>query len=330
MLPSDKGAGAHWGHLRPTAFLARSTKNATRMNIVVTGGSGFLGSHVATAVRAAGHDCAVLDVSEIPRRLSDVGVRWQAGSLASVDELRRAFRGADAVLHLAGVGDVYLAADKPPLAAELNVVGSANVAEACLAEGVGRLVYASTWEVYGHPQYEPLDEKHPTNPDHPYNVTKLAGEQMVLAYDALKGLPVVALRLGTAYGTGMRPNSVFSIFIGRALRGEAITVSGDGRQHRQFTHASDVARAFIAAAESGIRHEVMNIVAEETVTIRELAEMVVAECPAPLSFGEPRPGDISPARVSADKARDLLGWTARVPFAEGLRELIAHHRDASR
>ena len=95
-------------------------------------------------------------------------------------------------------------------------------------------------------------------------------------------------------------------------------------------HRQQVSELFIAAAESGIRHEVMNIVAEETVTIRELAEMVVAECPAPLSFGEPRPGDISPARVSADKARDLLGWTARVPFAEGLRELIAHHRDASR
>jgi UDP-glucose 4-epimerase len=128
----------------------------------------------------------------------------------------------------------------------------------------------------------------------------------------------------------MRPNSVFSIFIGRALRGEAITVSGDGRQHRQFTHASDVARAFVAAAESGVRREVMNIVAEEAVTIRELAEMVVAECPAPLSFGEPRPGDIAPARVSAAKAGDLLGWTPRVSFGQGLRDLIEHHRSASR
>lgn len=300
------------------------------MKIVVTGGAGFLGSHVAMAVRSAGHDCVVLDVADIPHELGNAGVRRQQGSLTSVDELRRAFHGADAVLHLAGVGDVYLAAEKPPLAAELNVVGSANVAEACLAEGVARLVYASTWEVYGHPQYEPLDEKHPTNPDHPYNVTKLAGEQMLLAYDALKGLPVVALRLGTAYGTGMRPNSVFSIFIGRALRGEAITVSGDGRQHRQFTHAADVARAFVAAAESGVRREVMNIVAEEAVTIRELAEMVVAECPAPLSFGEPRPGDIAPARVSAAKAREVLGWTPRVSFAQGLRDLIEHHRAAAR
>ena len=299
------------------------------MRLIVTGGAGFLGCHVAHAVHSAGHECVVLDVADIPPTLQDAGIRWQAGSLTSVDDLRRAFRGADGVLHLAGVGDVYLAAKKPALAAELNVVGSTNVAEACLAEGVERLVYASTWEVYGHPHYEPLDEAHPTNPDHPYNVTKLAGEQMLLAYATLKGLSVVSLRLGTAYGTGMRPNSVFSIFINRALLGEAITVSGDGRQHRQFTHASDVAQAFVAAAESGIRREAINIVADETVTIRELAEMVVAECPAPLSFGEPRPGDIAPARVSAAKARNLLGWTARVSFAEGLRDLIAHHRAAA-
>lgn len=272
----------------------------------------------------------MLDVSPIPQDLVDAGVEWRAGSLTSIEELRAAFRGADAVLHLAGVGDVYLAAEKPWLAAELNVVGSANLAEACLAEGVRRVVYASTWEVYGHPQYEPLDEKHPTNPDHPYNVTKLGGEQMLLTYDALRGLPVVALRLGTAYGTGMRPNSVFSIFIGRALRGEAITVSGDGRQHRQFTHADDIGRAFVAAAESDLRHEILNIVAEETVTIRELAELIVAEAPAPLSFGEPRPGDISPARVSAAKARELVGWEPRISFAEGLRDLIEHHRSATR
>lgn len=296
------------------------------MRIVVTGGAGFLGYHVANAVRDAGHDCTIFDIISIPLTLQNAEIQWQYGSLTSVDDLRRALRGADAVLHLAGVGDVYLAAENPPLAAKLNVEGSVNVAEACLAEGVGRLVYASTWEVYGHPSYEPLDEAHPTNPDHPYNITKLAGEQILLSYEALKGLSVVSLRLGTAYGTGMRPNSVFSIFISRALRGETLTVSGDGRQHRQFTHASDVAEAFVAAVESNLHREVINIVAEETVTIRNLAEMVVAECPAPLSFGEPRPGDISPARVSSAKARNLLGWKARVSFSEGLRQLIAHYR----
>lgn len=298
------------------------------MRIVVTGGAGFLGRHVAETVLEAGHECVVFDAAPIGGDLAAAGARQARGCLSSIDDLRDAFRGADAVLHLAGVGDVYLAATKPWLAAEANVVGTTNLAEACVAEGVRRVVYASTWEVYGHPSYEPLDERHPTDPDHPYNITKLAGERMLFAYDRLRDLPVVALRLGTAYGTGMRDNSVFSVFIKRALRGEPITVSGDGLQHRQFTHASDIGRAFLDAARSDLRNEVMNIVADETVTIRDLAEMIVAEAPTALTFGAPRPGDISPARVSSAKARDLLGWEPRVGFARGLRDLIEHHRAA--
>ena len=303
-------------------------RSANPMRMIVTGGAGFVGRHVAAAVLEAGHECVVFDITRMPRELADLGVRQEVGSLSSVESLRKTVRGADAVLHLAGVGDVYLAAKKPWLAAESNVVGSTNVAEACLAEGVGRVIYASTWEVYGHPVYEPIDEQHPTNPDHPYSVTKLGGEQMLMTYDSLRELSVVALRLGTAYGTGMRENSVFSLFIKRALRGEAITVSGDGRQHRQFTHAADIGRAFVAAARSDIRHEALNIVADESVTIRQLAEMVVAEAPAPLSFGAPRAGDISPARVSSAKASTLLGWKPRVRFSEGLHALIEHHRSS--
>jgi UDP-glucose 4-epimerase len=296
------------------------------MRMVVTGGAGFVGRHVVAAVLDAGHDCLVVDVAPLPPTLVDAGADFRMCSIASVADIRRAFRSADVVLHLAGVGDVDRAASQPALAAELNVVGSVNVAEACLAEGVGRLVYASTWEVYGRPWYEPIDESHPTNPTHPYSITKLAGERILLAYDALRDLPIVALRLGTVYGNGMRPNTVFSRFIRHALRGEVLTISGDGLQHRQFTHSSDIGSAFVAAAESGLRHEVMNIVAEQTVTIRQLAEMVVMHAPAPLAYGEPRPGDPSPALVSSARARALIGWQPRVPFEAGLRALVEEYR----
>ena len=299
------------------------------MKVAITGGSGFVGRHVALAVLAAGHECTILDLVDIPESLSSLGAKWCQGSLLSIDTMRQAFCGADAVLHLAAVGDVYRAAQNPALAAELNVLGSANVAEACLAEGVGRLIYASTWEVYGKPVYEPIDEHHPTNPDHPYNITKLAGEQLLLSYNKLQRLPVVSLRIGTAYGLGMRDNSVFSMFISRALRGESLTISGDGRQYRQFTHVSDIGDAFVAAMESHIQSEVVNVVAQESVSVRQLAELIIAQAPAPLSFGNPRPGDISPARLSAVKAHDLLGWTPRVLFAHGLAELIDYSRHAS-
>src|SRR5690606_29645146 len=134
------------------------------------------------------------------------------------------------------------------------------------------LVYASTWEVYGKPEYEPIDEDHPCRPDHPYNITKLGGEMMFLSACELRGLSGVALRLGTAYGSGLRPNSVLRIFIDRAKKGEPITIAGDGSQGRQFTHASDIARAFLLAAESDVSGIALNTIAPETTTIRELAE----------------------------------------------------------
>ncbi len=296
------------------------------MKIVVTGGSGFLGSHVVEAVVAAGHECLNFDVAP---PAAAAPAPHASGTLLSVDDLRAALRGADAVCHLAGVGDVYLAGDNPPLAAALNVTGSANVAEACLAEGVGRLVYASTWEVYGHPNYQPMDEAHPCEPDHPYNITKLAGERIALTYDALKGLPVVALRLGTAYGARMRPNSVFSIFIRRALDGNPITIKGTGAQWRQFTHAADIARAFLLAATGDSRREVFNIVSSDRISIRRLAEMIAEQIPTSVVFEEARSGDIAPGAVSAQKAARVLGWEPQLPFVDGLTRLIEAARAAS-
>lgn len=160
-------------------------------------------------------------------------------------------------------------------------------------------------------------------PDHPYSITKLAGESLLLSAADLRSLSAVALRLGTAYGSGLRPNSVFRIFIDRARKGEPITIQGDGSQGRQFTHASDVAEAFLKAAQSEISGVALNIVAPDTVSVRELAERVVERFPTELTFGEPRPGDVPPALVSADRANELLGWKATMPFAQGLDELIA-------
>ena len=153
------------------------------------------------------------------------------------------------------------------------------------------MVYASTWEVYGDPVYEPVDEKHPCEPDHPYNITKLAGERMLLAADRLRDVPVIALRLGTAYGLGMRPNSVFEIFIDKARKGEPITIQGDGSQGRQFTHARDIARAFVAAAKSDVGGS-PSTWSREMISIKQLAEMVTERFPTEVTYGQPRPGDV--------------------------------------
>jgi nucleoside-diphosphate-sugar epimerase len=223
---------------------------------------------------------------------------------------------------------VYLAGDKPALAASVNVVGTANVCDAAIATALGRVVLASTWEVYGEPHYQPLDESHPLEPDHPYNITKLAAERLALSYARLKKLDVVALRLGTAFGTRMRLNSVFSIFIRKALAKEPITIQGSGEQGRQFTHASDIARAFESALTKGTVGAAYNIVAPEMITIRRLAESVVKRVPTTVTFGAPRPGDVPSATVSAELAARELGWRALMPFDKALDVLIEHQRSA--
>jgi UDP-glucose 4-epimerase len=286
------------------------------MKVLVTGGAGFVGSHVVSALLNAGHEPYVFDMHQ-PRQ----GL-FVEGNLTRKEDILAATTGVDAICHLGAVGDVYLAFDDPALAAAINVLGTANVMEAALHNRLHKVIYASTWEVYGHPQYQPFDEQHPCMPDHPYSITKLSGEQIALSYDRLKGVPVVALRLGTAYGLHMRPNSVFSLFIDRAQKEQPITIQGDGHQSRQFTHASDIGRAFVNALESDVHDTVYNIVAEQSISIRQLAEMTVAELPTEIVFTAARLGDVKSAVISSEKAKNELGWTSLRPFAEGLRELI--------
>lgn len=287
------------------------------MRVVVTGSTGFIGGHVARHFLANGHDVKGFD----QRPGIDPAVETVVGDLLNTDDLASAFSGADTIVHIGAIGDVYLAAQEPGLASSVNVTGSANVGRAALAAGA-KVVYASTWEVYGHPHYEPVDEDHPCDPDHPYNITKLAGERVLIALDRLEGLPVTALRLGTAYGLGMRPNAVFRIFIDKARRGEPITIQGDGSQGRQFTHVSDIARAFALAAESDVRGIPMNVVAEEMITIKQLAETVIERYPTEVTYGEARPGDVPPSYVSNSRIAEKLGWNPEVDFRQGMSELF--------
>jgi len=287
------------------------------MRALVTGAAGFLGRHVVRRLQEDGLDTTGFDRNPAP------GLEGQLvlGDLLNQEGLTRAARGHQVICHIGAIGDVYLATEQPALAAAVNVTGSANVAEAARQVGA-RVVYASTWEVYGRPRYEPIEEGHPREPDHPYNITKLAGESLLLAADRLQDVPVLALRLGTAYGTGLRPNSVFRIFIDRAQRGQPILIQGDGSQARQFTHTADIARAFSLASRSELRGMALNVVAPDPISIKQLAELVVERFPTDVVFGPARAGDVPPALVSSERIGGLLGWRAEVPFERGLSELM--------
>lgn len=287
------------------------------MRVLVTGAAGFLGAILTKHLLQDGFEVTTFDKAE---HAID-GARPVIGDLLDIEGVTSALSGHDAICHVGAIGDVYLAGENPQLAAQVNVVGSANVAEAA-QKNEARVVYASTWEVYGPPRTDPIDETHPCDPDHPYSITKLAGERLLLSADELSDVPTVALRLGTAYGPGLRPNSVFRIFIDRARSGQPITIQGDGSQFRQFTHADDIARAFALACRSDLRGEVFNTVASDPVTIKQLAELVVKRFPTDLSYGEARPGDVHPAMVSSEKAARVLGWKADIAFEEGVGRLL--------
>lgn len=293
------------------------------MKVLVTGGSGFIGRYVVDELAEAGHTVSVFD-TQPPKT---PGIPHIRGDLTVLEQVREAMTGVEAVCHIGAIGDVYLAFENPTLAAAVNVLGTANVLEAARVQGVERVVYASTWEVYGKAKYEPVDEQHPCNPDHPYNITKLAGDLLCQSYRKLKGLDVLVLRLGTTYGPGMRDTAVLPAFILRALKGEPIIIHGTGEQFRQFTHVRDIARGFrLALEQRKLQRNIFNLAAPERIIIAEMADLVCAELPTQIIRQKARVGDIPPAMISAQTAEEELGWKALISFREGALELMRWYR----
>lgn len=286
--------------------------------IVVTGASGFIGSHVLERLVADGHDVVGLDLQH-PRQTV---ARFVEGDFTRFEHIRPIVEKADAVCHIGGIGDVYLAERDPELAFRVNANGTLVVAQACQEAHVGALIYASTWEVYGKARYEPVDEDHPCAPESPYSISKLAGDLTVQACGSRSEIKTLVLRLGTAYGRNMRETSVIRRFIERGRAGKGLVVFGKGSQFRQFTHTSDIARAFSLAVSRSIGSEVLNIVADEKTTLANLAHLVSKKFGTSVTYQDARKSEPPSILVSSAKAKQLLGWGQLVPFAKGLEELI--------
>jgi len=286
--------------------------------VVVTGAAGFIGWHVAHLLEASGLDVVRSDLVR-PQPAEDV---WKKADLLSLHDVMELTRGADAVCHLGGIGDVYTAGRDPQLALNVNACGTINVIEACKRNQIPRLVFASTWEVYGTPRYQPVDENHPCSPGHPYAVSKLAADLLVQHANIADGLTTTVLRLGTAYGPRIRSTAVLASFVRRAKAHEPIVINGTGNQFRQFTHVTDIGTAFRLALEARGGSPVYNIVAEESITIKQLAELVGRLVPTQITFGPSREDDAPPARVSSLLAERELGWRAVISFREGVEDFI--------
>src|SRR5439155_11095223 len=240
---------------------------------LVTGGSGFIGSHVVDKLRAAGHEPRILDLIPSPYH-SDIDT--VLGDLGDPAIAQRALEGTDAVLHLAAVADVDQVAKDPTHTDQVNTRGTQVLLEAARAAGVQRFVYASTIWVYGDAAGpEAVDEDRPLGlPKHFYTATKIAGEMYTAAYGELYGLEWTILRFGIPYGPRARPAAVVPSFTSKALAGQPLTIAGDGTQSRRFVYVEDLAEGCVAALAPIAANRVYNLVGDETTSVRAIARTI--------------------------------------------------------
>jgi len=286
--------------------------------VLVTGSSGFLGPYVTDELTKAGHEVAGFELAQPRLPVAS----FFKGDFTVKPELMPVLRGIDVVCHLGGIGDVYLAEQDPSRAFLVNAFGTKVVCDACVDSCIEKLVYASTWEVYGKPISAPIDEEHPCNPESSYSISKLAGELFVRSADDQHGIDTIVLRLGTAYGPSMRKSTVISRFIHQSMTGSPLTINGDGSQFRQFTHAVDMGRAFVAALRHSPPRQIYNIVSEESVTMLELAHLISKESEERIEFLPSRQHEPASAQVSSMKALKNLHWKQTIRFEDGLKNLI--------
>jgi UDP-glucose 4-epimerase len=299
--------------------------------ILVTGGSGFIGSHVVDALADAGHRPRIFDMVPSPFH-REGAVDTYIGELGDRDALCDAMEGCDAVMHLAAVADVNQVNLDPVWAEEVNARGTLNVLEAARSAEVERVVYASTIWVYNGLDAETVDEStalaHPT---HIYTASKLAGEMYCTSYAELYGQAFTVLRFGIPYGPRARPAAVVPQFVRKALAGEPLSIAGRGDQTRRFVYVEDLAGGCVAALQDRAANRFYNLVGSEDTSVLEIAQVVrdlVGDVDIVHTPG--RVGDFRGAHVSGHRARAELGWRARTGFADGVRRYLDWHVEQRR
>jgi UDP-glucose 4-epimerase len=316
------------------------------MQILVTGGAGFIGGHLAEAFAADGHDVVVFDNFEpfYDRRIKDHNVEVGREAAAAGDGSYRLVEGdvrdgdlvadlvgeADYVYHQAAQAGVRPSVENPRKYDAINVDGTLNVLDAARDTGVERVVLASSSSVYGKPQYLPYDEDHPTLPVSPYGASKLSAERYGMAYSDVYDLPVVALRYFTVYGPRMRPNMAISNFVSRCMNDRPPVIYGDGTQTRDFTYIDDVIAANRTLLSTDAADgEFMNIGSTDTIEIRTLG-MEIRDQLAPdldLEYDDRHDADAEHTHADTSRAAELLGYEPTTTIREGVEQFVAWYRE---
>lgn len=296
--------------------------------VLITGGAGFIGSHLVEHLFRDAYEVKVLDNFSTGRRenldhlhtferltLNECDIKY-------FDSIQNHFQDIDWVFHIASLADIVPSIERPDDYYQSNVHGTFNVLEACRKYGIKRFIYAASSSCYGIPDSYPTSETAEIRPQYPYALTKYLGEQLVMHWCKVYKLPAVSLRLFNVYGPKSRTSgtygAVFGVFLAQKLANKPFTVVGDGKQTRDFTFVTDVVEAMIKAAESNITDEIINIGSGQTYTVNRLVGLLggdVVHIPK-------RPGEPDCTWADITKAKKLLGWQPKVSFEEGIKIML--------
>lgn len=310
--------------------------------ILVTGGAGFIGSHITDALIQRGYSVTVLDnLSGGKRAYVNAAAAFTQGDVTNPADLAPIFeQGLDAVLHLAGQASIRLSFADPAHDLRVNTLGTINVLQACLAHRVPRLIFASSMTIYGNSNPTPTPESAPPDPVSYYAITKYAAERYVHLTAARRDLDftlnATSFRMFNVYGERQSLTNayqgVLAIFIGNVLRGEPITIHSDGEQSRDFVHVSDVARAWVDALDAPLTFgQVINLGTSAPTSVNMLCDAVLSafgktRSTYPVRYEAAQPGDMRASAADIQRANALFGWQPKITFAEGIQNTIAWAR----
>jgi len=303
------------------------------MKALITGGSGFIGSHLADLLIELNYDVVVIDnlsngrLDNIQHLLHHKNFKFYELDIIELDKIKSIFEGVDWVFHLAGMADIVPSIENPKAYYDCNVTGTFNVLESARIAGVKKIVYAASSSSYGIPDHYPTSETADIRPQYPYALTKHMGEELMFHWGQTYNLPVISLRLFNVYGPRSRTTgaygAVFGVFLSQKIHNKPFTVVGDGTQTRDFTYVTDVAAAFIKAAQVSATGVALNVGSDNHYSVNRLVELLGGD----VVYVPKRPGEPDCTFADTTKIHDVLEWNTKVSFEEGVANMLTHLDD---
>lgn len=303
------------------------------MKTIITGGAGFIGSHLSDVLINSGHTVAAIDnlsngrKQNIQHLLTNDNFTFHELDILNLENIKPLFKDVDWVFHLAGMADIVPSIENPKEYYDCNVTGTFNVLESSRAGRVKKIVYAASSSSYGIPDHYPTAETAEIRPQYPYALTKYMGEELVMHWSQTYNIPAISLRLFNVYGPRSRTTgaygAVFGVFLSQKIHKKPFTVVGDGTQTRDFTYVTDVSKAFLKAAEVSITGIALNVGSGNHYSVNSLVELLGGE----ITYIPKRPGEPDCTFADVTKIQEVLDWKTEISFIDGVAEMLTHLDD---